>query len=155
MYHLFAFSDSFSDKIRFYDFFESVTFILITICTKQELYFKIVGTSLRYLLQKVWMQVLQVLRFLTIYFSWEVILEGSSKINLTENLIDAEIQVSRRNLHQLKNLQRRKYCRDCPNELQGQITNCNYFHQNMFSEICAIWIIFYYFYSTPKIDFES
>ena len=92
--------------------------------------------------------------FLTVYFSSEVVLEGVSKINLTEKQIYAEIQVSHRNMHYLKNLQRRKYCRGFQNELQLQITNCDYFHQNVFSVIFAISIIFYYFHSTPGTDFE-
>ena len=57
-------------------------------------------------------------------------------------------------MHQFKSLQKRKCCRDYRNKLQRQITNCNYFHQNVFSVIFTIWIIFYYCYSNPKIDFE-
>ena len=41
----------------------------ITMSTKQELYFRIIATSLRCLLQKVWMRFLEILRFFDVYFS--------------------------------------------------------------------------------------
>ena len=42
-------------------------------------------------------------------------------------------------MHQLKNMQRRKCCRDYRSKLQRQITNCNYLHPDVFSVTFAIW----------------
>ena len=57
-------------------------------------------------------------------------------------------------MHQLENLQRRKFCSDYRSKLERQITNCNYLHQNVISVIFGIWFIFLYCYSNPKIPVE-
>ena len=78
----------------------------------------------------------------------EAVLQGVSKHNPTKKQLDSEIQVT-----MFENLKKRTCCRDYRNKLQRQITNQNYLHQNVFSVIFAIWIIFYYCYSNPKRTF--
>lgn len=77
----------------------------------------------------------------------EVVLLGVSKNNPINKQIDAKIQV----MHQFENLQRRKRCRDYRNKLQKQITNCNCLHPNVFFVMFSVRIIFFYYYSDPKI----
>ena len=80
---------------------------------------------------------------LVVFFS-EAVLQGVSKNNPTKKQLDSEIQVA-----VFENLKKRTCCK----KLQRQITNQNYLHQNVFSVIFAIWIIFYYCYSNPKRAF--
>ena len=55
---------------------------------------RIMTTAPKYLLQKMWISALEILRFAVVYFSLEAVLQDVSKINPTKNQIDANIQVT-------------------------------------------------------------
>ena len=77
-----------------FDFvFESVAFLRITICTEQELSYRIVASSPRYLLWNMWMQLLWISHFVLYFFSEEA-LQGLWKNNPTEKQIHTKIQVT-------------------------------------------------------------
>lgn len=75
----------------FANFFESVAFTRIATCLEQEIYFRIIATSPRYLLRKVWISVLWILHFVVLYF-FQKRFEGMSRNNPTKKQIGAEIQ---------------------------------------------------------------
>ena len=56
--------------------------------------YRIMTTASKYLLQKMWISALEILRFAVVYFSLEAVLQDVSKINPTKNQIDANIQVT-------------------------------------------------------------
>ena len=68
VHHLHLFSNQ-----TFNFVFESVAFTRIAMCTEQQISFRIIATSSRYLLRKMWIEVLWVLHFV-VYFSSEAIL---------------------------------------------------------------------------------
>lgn len=88
VHHLYLFSNQ-----AFNFVFENVAFTRITMCTEQEISFRIIATSSRYLLRKMWIEVLWILHFV-VYFSSEAMLKGLSKYSPTEKQIDAEIQMA-------------------------------------------------------------
>lgn len=56
--------------------------------------YRIMTTASKYLLQKMWISALEILRFAVVYFSLEAVLQDVSKNNPTKNQIDANIQVT-------------------------------------------------------------
>ena len=56
--------------------------------------YRIMTTASKYLLQKMWISALEILRFAVVYFSSEVVWQDVSKNNPTKNQIDANIQVT-------------------------------------------------------------
>ena len=110
----------------------------------QELHFIIIANSSRYLLQKTWIWVLWILRFIFAYFSSESVLQGMFKNNTTEKQIDAKIQVTLKHVP-ARNITVEKVWWN----LSQQITKKNYKLQLLASEYlsctfchldCFLWL---------------
>ena len=102
-------------------FFWKFTITCIAMGIEQELSFRIIANSLRYLLWKTWIRVLWILH-LVVYFSSEAVLQDLPINNPTENKAMPKFKWHW-SMHYLKNIQRRKYFRGQHNKLQNQITN--------------------------------
>ena len=98
--------------------------------TEQELSFLIIATSPRYVMQKVWIQVLWILQYVG-YFSSEEILQCLSKNNPIKKQIDAKIQVTLKNAPAGKREEKMLFHK----------TNLQNNNLNVFSINFAIWIM--------------
>ena len=101
--------------------FESVAFTRITMCTEQEISFRIIATSSRYLLRKMWIEVLWILHFV-VYFSSEAMLKACQSIVQPKSKSMPKFKWQW-NMHQFEGVQWRKRFRGYRNKLQNQIKN--------------------------------
>ena len=103
----------------------SLLFIIVPVLESSPFFvlvsFRIIATSPKYVLWKMWIRVLWIIHF-GVYFSSEAVLQSLSKNDPTESKSMPKFKWHG-NIHQLENVQTRKCFRGYRNKLQNPINN--------------------------------